>query len=83
MSKRDRSGSVFGGTKGHGTPEDEEGPVEEGIVEVNEGPVEDVVCEQADDMTDVEVRPRGDDFEVCKCDHSTRASGFCTHGNNI
>lgn len=20
---------------------------------------------------------------ACACDHSTRASGFCTHGNNI
>jgi hypothetical protein len=29
-----------------------------------------------------------DDFKVvpvyrCECDHSTRASGFCKHGNNI
>lgn len=80
MSKKLKSvyGAVFGGAKGHGTP-----VVEEGGIVVNEGPVEDVVCEQPENMTDVEVRPRGADFEVCRCDHSTRASGFCKHGNNI
>ncbi len=68
-------GMKFGGRKGHGTPVDE-GTIS--AVEVNEAPVEHVVLPDR----------LPDDFKVvpvyhCSCDHSTRANGFCKHGNNL
>jgi TPP-dependent 2-oxoacid decarboxylase len=45
--------------------------------------------EQATDMTNIEIHNLDNgDFEVvadihnCLCDHSTKANGFCIHGNN-
>jgi hypothetical protein len=73
VSKRAKGGAAFGGAKGHGTV-----IIEEGSVVINEGPVEDVVLETR----------LPDDFKVvpiyhCACSHSTRANGFCKHGNNL
>jgi hypothetical protein len=54
--------------EGHNAFEaDEEITLEGDNVLIEEGDVPDLVPETQD----------------CKCDHSTRSSGFCIHGNNI
>lgn len=69
MTKATKKGGAFsfGGRKGHGTP-------------VEDDAVEPQVEAQPDRLPD--------DFKVvpvyhCGCDHSTRANGFCKHGNNL
>jgi hypothetical protein len=49
---------------------------EEGEVIIEEGDVEDLVEETPAEDYVLETQD-------CACDHTTKASGFCPHGNNI